>query len=212
MPKFTDSEREQVRQALRDTGRELFTRYGIRKTTIAELTESAGIGTGTFYRFYDSKADLYLDIVDRYNEELVPRLLEQSFEAYDDPELAIRALLEATLEEFESNDLFQRVLAEDEVAHVRKRLPDDEMERRRDRPMASFLPYIERWHDAGRLAGPDPETVAHAIMAVARLARDRDRIGEDRYPAVRDTLVAAVAAGLTRETDPGETSSDGGVE
>lgn len=212
MPKFTDAKRDRVRESLRQAGRELFARYGVRKTTIAELTEPAGIGTGTFYQFYDSKEDLYLDVLEHHTDELVPRLLERSFEAYDDPERAIAALLEATLDEFESNPLFRRIVLEDEIDHIRERLPDDEIDRQRDRAVESLLPYIERWHEAGEVVGPDPETIAHTIRAVARLARDRERIGADRCPGVRNTLIAAVAAGLTRDPDPVASSRDGGSE
>ncbi|UPM44500.1 TetR/AcrR family transcriptional regulator [Halocatena salina] len=75
MPTFTEEKRERVREALCDTGRGLLGRYGIRKTSISELTEAVGIGKGTFYQFYDSKEELYVDILAQYREEAVPRLL-----------------------------------------------------------------------------------------------------------------------------------------
>lgn len=208
MPTFTEEKKRHVRESLRTTGRELFARYGVRKTTISELTEAAGIGTGTFYQFYDSKEELYVDILETYNEELVPRLLRNSVEAYDDPEMAITALLEETLNEFESNPLLERVIIEDEVNHIRNQVSNEEMSEKRDSAVGVFLPYIERWYDEGEVVGSDPETIAHSIRAVARIAHQKDRIGEERYPDVRDTLVAAVAAGLTRESDVPEESDE----
>jgi AcrR family transcriptional regulator len=195
MPTFTDAKRERVRESLRNTGRELFARHGIRKTTISELTEAVGIGHGTFYQFYDSKEELYIDILEAYTEELLPRLLSNSFEEHDDPEDAIAAFLELSLDEIESNPFFQQIIVEDDLDLLREQYSEEEAEN--TGYMKYILPYIEQWYDDGRVTGPDPETVAHAIDAMGYLTLHVEDIGEDRYPAVRDTLIAAVAVGLT---------------
>lgn len=208
MPTFTDEKRVQVRESLREIGRELFAQHGIRKTTISELTEPAGIGTGTFYQFYDSKEDLYVDILEQYSEALIPRLLRESVQKYDDPERAITALLNETLDEFESNPLLRRVLAEGEVGHLRDSIPDEELTEKRAHSMGFFQPYIEDWYDDGKVVGPNPETIMETIRAVSRIVLQRDQIGEEQYPQVRETLVAAVAAGLTREDVRSETSDE----
>lgn len=208
MPTFTEEKKKQVRESLRNTGHELFAQYGVRKTTISELTEAAGIGTGTFYQYYDSKEELYVDILEEYNKELIPRLLQNSVEAYDDPEMAITALLEETLDEFESNPLLKQIIIEDEVSYIRNQISDEEISERRNSTIEVFLPYIEHWYDEGKVVGTDPESIAHSIRAVARIAHQKEQIGEERYPKVRDTLIAAVAAGLTRDSDVTEKSDD----
>lgn len=208
MPTFTDEKRNRVQEGLRETGRELFAQYGIRKTSISELTEAVGIGKGTFYQFYDSKEDLYVDILEQYTETLIPQLLRESVQKYDDPERAITALLNETLDEFESNPLFRRVLAEGEVNHLRDSVPDDELAEKRAHSMGFFQPYIEDWYDDGKVVGSDPETITETIRAVSRIVLQRDQIGEERYPKVRETLVAAVAAGLTREAEHSEVSDE----
>jgi AcrR family transcriptional regulator len=204
MPGFTDEKREQIRETLHETGRELFAQYGLRKTTIAELTEPAGIATGTFYQFYDSKEELYIEILEAYGEEFVPRLLGNSFEAYDDPEAAITAFLELVMDELESNPLIHQIIVEDEYDRLRGQYSAEELQTERERDAAYILPYIEEWYADRRIAGPDPETIAHAIESVAYLSLHEDDIGESRYPAVRDTLIAAVADGLTDEDDSAE--------
>ncbi|SEQ91978.1 TetR/AcrR family transcriptional regulator [Natrinema salaciae] len=209
MPSFSEEKRDRVRESLRDTGRDLFTRRGIRATTISELTEPAGIGTGTFYQYFDSKEALYIDILEQESKEVIPRLLRESFEAHDDPETAIIALLEQSLNEIESNPIFRQVLIEEqELARIREQVPDEEASEKRESAIEHFLPYIESWYDEGRVTGSDPKTIAHTIRAVVRLAHEKDRIGEERYPAVRETLIEAVAAGLTREQDSVEVSNE----
>ncbi|WP_128477558.1 TetR/AcrR family transcriptional regulator [Halorussus pelagicus] len=60
---FDADERGRIRDSLRETGRDLFARRGLDGTTIADLTDPAGVANGTFYRFYDSKAELYDEIL-----------------------------------------------------------------------------------------------------------------------------------------------------
>ncbi|WP_458208878.1 TetR/AcrR family transcriptional regulator [Haladaptatus sp. NG-SE-30] len=209
MPSFSEEKRDQVKESLRNTGRELFTRQGIRKTTISELTEPAGIGTGTFYQYFDSKEALYIDILEQESKEVIPRLLRESFETHDDPETAIAALLKQSLNEIESNPIFRQVLIdEQELPRIREQIPDEEATEKRASAIDHFLPYIESWYHDGKIKGSDPETIAHTIRAVVRLARQKDRIGDERYPQVRETLITAVAAGLTREQDSEDFSNE----
>ena len=62
MPKFSDTEKEMIRQKLMQEGERLFTSYGIKKVSIDEIVHAAGIAKGSFYSFYPSKEHLYMDI------------------------------------------------------------------------------------------------------------------------------------------------------
>lgn len=207
MPTFTDEKRERVREALHETGRELFARYGIRKTSISELTETVGIGKGTFYQFYDSKEELYVDILNQYREEVVPRLLTETFEAHDDPEDAIRAFLEQGMDVAESDPFFRQIIDEDELDMLQQKYLE-ELQAGHERDVATILPYIEQWYAEGQVTGPDPETIVDVLDAVAYLTLHVEDIGEDRYPAVRDTIISAVAAELTRNSDGTDSTED----
>ena len=199
MPReFTDTERERIRERLRETGRDLFARYGLAKTTIADLTDPAGVADSTFYAFYDSKEALYLELLEEQGEAVADRIVGASFERYDDPERAIAAFLRAICEEIETNPLVRRLVVEEELDRFREGLTDAEREADRQQSIGYFLPYVEAWYEAGEVRGPDPETVAHAIRAVTFLTLHEEDVGEERYPAVRDLLIESVAAGLTR--------------
>ena len=52
MPKFSDSEKERIRQKLMREGERLFAAYGIKKVSIDEIVKAAGIAKGSFYTFY----------------------------------------------------------------------------------------------------------------------------------------------------------------
>lgn len=196
---FTDEERERVREALLEAGREQFARFGREKTTIAELTDAAGIADGTFYRFYDSKLALYADVLDREGERLAPELLAP-LEAHDDPEPAIAAFLRTVMDEIETNPLIERLLVDtDEMQRLREFHGTEGVAAEREQSLGYLLPYVEAWYEAGRVRGPDPETVANAVRAVTFLTLHRADLGEELYHDTRNLVIDAVARGLVRD-------------
>ncbi|MEM6927131.1 MAG: TetR/AcrR family transcriptional regulator [Myxococcota bacterium] len=64
MPRaFTDDERDHVRDRLRTAAAARVAQVGYRRTTVGELARAAGISKGAFYRFYDSKEALFVEIL-----------------------------------------------------------------------------------------------------------------------------------------------------
>jgi len=197
---FTDADRERIREDLVAAGRDLFERYGLSKTTIADLTDPVGIANGTFYQFFDSKEALFLEVLDREGERLLPELVAP-FERDDDPETVIVAFLTRLMNEIETNPLIRQVLVDDdELQRLRDVHTDAELEAERQASLAYFLPYVEAWYEAGDVDGPDPETVANAIRAVSLLTLHIDDLGgDDAYRETRDLVIRAVANGLTTD-------------
>jgi AcrR family transcriptional regulator len=196
---FTDDERERIREALVANGRELFVQYGLSKTTIADLTDPIGIANSTFYQFFDSKEALFVAVLDREGDRLLPELLAP-FEDDDleDPEAVIVAFLTRLMDEIETNPLIRQLLVEDDLQRIRDHHTDAELEADRRESLAYFLPYVEAWVEAGDVVGPDPETVANAIRAVSLLTLHVDDLGGgDTYRETRDLVIEAVANGLT---------------
>ena len=56
-------------QNLLETSRDLFLRYGIKRVTVEEICETAGISKMTFYKHFKNKLDLALFILNREFEE-----------------------------------------------------------------------------------------------------------------------------------------------
>ncbi|NHN57743.1 TetR/AcrR family transcriptional regulator [Halorussus rarus] len=196
---FDDDERERIRRQLRETGRELFGRYGLDKTTIADLTGPAGIANGTFYRFYDSKEQLYFEILREEGERLAAEIVADSFEAHDDPEDAIVAFLTGICEAMETEPLVRRLVVDDDLSRLMAQFSDEELREEQTESLGYVVPYVERWQAEGRFREGDPEVLAAAMGVVKFVAYHRDAFHDEAfYRAVRDALIEAVAAGLTR--------------
>lgn len=74
MPRFSENEKEQIRNRLLTEGEKLFVAYGIKKVTIDDLVEAVGIAKASFYTFYESKEYLYLDIVQGIQKKIFAEL------------------------------------------------------------------------------------------------------------------------------------------
>ena len=70
MPRFNEQEKEQIQKALLMEGAHLFTLYGIKKVTIDDIVKAVNIAKASFYRFYEGKEYLFLDIVQKQQEEI----------------------------------------------------------------------------------------------------------------------------------------------
>ncbi|GAA0247307.1 TetR/AcrR family transcriptional regulator [Haladaptatus pallidirubidus] len=198
---FDENQRERIRNELIEAGRDLFSRYGLQKTTIADLTDAVGIANGTFYQFFDSKEMLYFEVVQQEGHKVAEEIIANSLGAEDDPERAIRTFLTALVETMENNPLFQRLMVGDgwdKMMRTVDEVSKEEMDARRAESFAHVLPYIEQWQEEGKLRDGDPVAIVGAMGSVKFLVPYREQIGEEYYPIIRDMLIDTIAAGLTR--------------
>ncbi len=71
MPKtYSPLEKDNIKRNLRKTASSFLKSYGVKKTTVDEIVERVNIPKGTFYLFYNSKEDLFLDLIDNFSDEV----------------------------------------------------------------------------------------------------------------------------------------------
>jgi AcrR family transcriptional regulator len=203
---FSDGERDRIEADLVETGRELFARYGLSKTTIQDLTEPVGIAPSTFYRFFDSKEALYLRVLKAEGEAVADRVVP-ALEA-DDPREGLVEFLSRLAEEIETNPLIRSLVVEDDLDRLRESLSEVEARQNRETSVAFIRPAIERWQAEGALPDEDPELLAHVVRSASFVTLHEEDVG-DRYPEVRDRLFEAVAEGLAGGALPDGERADG---
>ncbi|MFC7138026.1 TetR/AcrR family transcriptional regulator [Halobaculum litoreum] len=201
MKGFTDDQRERIQSDLLEAGRELFAQYGLGKTTISDLTGEVGIGTSTFYQFFDSKEALYLAVLEREGEEIVHRLSEEGVVDGDDPETVVREFLRFLFDEIETNPLVRQLVVSDELGRLREYRTAEEREAERAEEVETIRAFTDPFVETGAVHGEDPELVARAVGAVPYLTLHEDDIGSDHYPEVRDFVIDTFARGLATDEE-----------
>lgn len=199
---FSDEERERIREQLIETGRELLLTYGPGKTTVSDITDPIGIAKSTFYRFFDSKSDLYLQIFRREMEEF-GETVQQELATVDDPREGLERLFRCYAEFAEENQLVQQTVIQGNYQETFRSVDPEKLETVQQEGLAELLTLIEdlRARSSGPLAEVDPITVLGLMGgSVGLMALHRDEFDEYEsgyYKQVQDVLITSLARGLT---------------
>jgi len=199
MPRaFTAVEKETIREKLMETGRTCFLRYGLKKTTIEDLTGPAGIAKASFYLFFDSKEALYVQIMFDEMPAMMKRIANASYEKTDDTREALVRLMQATVQEIQTNP-FSKVALDNpgELLRMAQALDFDDI---LERSQALFLPMVQWFTEkqqAGEIIAGDPQELIYALGMIKLLPANRDRIPEPLYEKMFALMPAVIADGLT---------------
>lgn len=68
---FTDEQRQKIRARLLESAQRHAIADGVMKTSLDTLTSEAGISKSSFYKFYDSKEQLFLEVASRWGEQIL---------------------------------------------------------------------------------------------------------------------------------------------
>jgi AcrR family transcriptional regulator len=77
----------------RHAGRQAFADLGFLRTKISDIAEVAGMGSASFYNYYNTKEDLLLDLAAEYNAEVLSRIKRGAHAG--DPRQNVRARVES---------------------------------------------------------------------------------------------------------------------
>jgi AcrR family transcriptional regulator len=119
---FSDVEMETIRQMLKARARECMTRFGVQKTSVKDIVSAAGISTGAFYKFYDSKERLFFDVMEDMHVEIYDATTE-TFIKYMGITLQERVVLSLMASIRKTEELGLMQIWEAESAYILRKLP-----------------------------------------------------------------------------------------
>lgn len=202
---FSDEERDRIRNELVEVGREKLLTFGPKKTNVADITEPVGIAKSSFYLFFDSKADIYLEIMQRETDTFT-HSLETELEDVDDAREGLEGLCRCYREFAESNPLVQQMMGEDDYRRTyRDDVSADRMAEIQQEGLAEIVPHIEalQEHSDGLLAEQDPVMILGLIGTIGLLVLHEDEYqaySDGYYDQVQELLITTIATGLTAPT------------
>jgi AcrR family transcriptional regulator len=170
-----------------------FAEQGYHPTSVSEIVSGLGVGKGVFYWYFDSKEQLFLEILKEAQTDL-RRKQQQAIGDEEDPvrriELGLRASMAWAEAHRDHNKLIQ--FAATEATFVTALL------RGQDIAVADVVKHVKEAIAQGRIRDADPDVLAHAMVGVvAHLTRIF--IYERGEPAetVADEAVAFCLEGLS---------------
>lgn len=197
MPKFTTIENEQIRKDLLVKGRNIFIKYGLAKTSIDEIIRDCGIAKGTFYKFFNSKEELYFEIL--INEvEVREAVLNELFREDLSPKELLSAFFHFSFNSVENNPFLQQVFDNDEHERLIRKLPV-QMSEFNEMNVKRGFHAVNTLMSKGTLPIDDPRVVVGIMQAVMTLRLHKNEIGDEIFPFVKDMIIEFVVEGLLKE-------------
>jgi AcrR family transcriptional regulator len=189
MPRaFSTKERQALRAALLDQGRLLFAAHGLRKTSVEELAAAVGISKGAFYLFFESKEELYFELLETFEASYKAAMLAQIARSDLAPRERLRTLLERALADWKRLALFARFGQGEYEALLRRLAPERvEAHLRGDAEFATT--FAAAWEQAGAALAAGPELINGMIRALFFVSLHEHEFEAGSYPAVIATLI-----------------------
>jgi AcrR family transcriptional regulator len=194
---FTAEEKHHIARVLLDTGEQLFTTQGLKKTSLEELVGPARIAKGSFYTFFDSKESLYLEVMLRRAPQVAAHV--SSALARPAGQESLVAVMRAITDVLGTDPLYRRLLTRpEELDAVARRVGPEQIARVTPQIVTPLLDYLtSAQRDGVLVADIAPETLVGVIRAVGLIVVHRDRFGP-AYDQVLEATIRTLARGMLR--------------
>jgi AcrR family transcriptional regulator len=138
-----------------------FAEQGYHPTSVSEIVAGLGVGKGVFYWYFDSKEQLFLEILKDAQTDL-RRKQQQAIGEEEDPvrriELGLRASMAWAEAHRDHNKLIQ--FAATEATFV------GALQRGQDIAVGDVVKHVKEAIAQGRIRDTDPDVLAHAMVGV----------------------------------------------
>ena len=193
---------EATRRRILDAAEEVFGETGFYEASISEITRRAGVAQGTFYIYFHSKREIFVELV----EDIGHRLRAATSAAIE----GVTSRIEAERRGF---DAFFRFVAEHRriyriVEEAGRVAPEAAREYYR-RISTGYVRGLQAAMVSGEVKSANPEAIAYALMGIGHFMALRwliwpqeedERQGEAELPPdVHAAVVDFIARGLARE-------------
>lgn len=179
-------------------GKELFIKYGLAKTSIDDIVQACGIAKGSFYKFFDSKEELFYVIL-QDQEEISNRLIGGHLQKDLPPKELIASFLHMAYQMADENPLLHQWFQERDHERILRKIPQHLRTNYAQAHTEKGISFAQILIDRGVLKDVDPEVANGVLKAVLMLRLNKDELGKDMFPRIMDEIIDYVAEGLTKK-------------
>lgn len=178
--------------------RELFYTKGFKDTNISEIAKAAGIAVGTFYNYYPSKEELFLEVYFKENEIQKQHLLE-SANFNDSPAAMITKIVVQNAIEMNSNLILKEWYNKELFAKLEQLFHEQGGIGRFDEiTHGRRIDMIKQWKAEGKIRADISDEMINAIFsAIPYIDIHKSEIGLEYFPQILIYITEFVMEGLT---------------
>lgn len=182
-PALTKGERTRLR--LLEAAERVFGEKGYHEASVTDITREAEVANGTFYVYFPSKADLFVELVRTRGHEMRALLHEATKDLEKRADIE-RAGLRAWLRWVQQHPSIYRIVRNGEFV-------DTEVFQEWYRRLgAAYSRGLRRAIDAGEIVDADPDVLAYCLMAIGDFVGMRWVLWEDGRDVSDDVFEAVM--------------------
>lgn len=203
MRSFSQEELDDARSRLLAAAKDLFSRFGLAKTTVREICSAARVAPGSFYLFFPSKDELYAEVLveavaaQRERNAAIAAREPPANARAPDPERTIRGFLSRMVSDIESDPILAQFHRKDSREEAKRALAVAKGGAAFAEISSGLDAVISGWIESGIVAGK-PAQIRKIVQALIYLAVNRSEIAGGAGPGLVESYVGFVAAGIAR--------------
>lgn len=178
-------------------GKEVFSEKGFKNTKVVDITTKAGIATGSFYKFFSSKEELFMHL---YNEEnaKVKEEIKKRFDASTrDPAETLKDALIYNYEAMSANPILKEWYNPDAYSKIenfyRKSIEKNDANAMHD----ISKEMVKEWRQNGKIRSDiDIELILALFHCITYIDTHKEVIGIQYFPQLSHLLAEFVMKGL----------------
>lgn len=198
MPKgFSQAEKSIIKDRLLQAGRNYLETIGLRKTTVEDLTTAAGISKGAFYSFFNSKEELFLEVLEQAEREMQASLMSLAYNPGLGPREFFKRMLENSFTIWEKNSMLHHFDRQDYEILLRK-IPAERLQIHLRADEAFINKIFSKWEGDGIEFNLEPRKVSSLLKALFFVSLHKNEMGADDYKDTMEVLIDLVAKHLVK--------------
>ena len=199
MPRaFSEHEKEILRAQMREKGKRLFEKQGLKKTSVDELTEAVGISKGAFYLFYESKEELFLEILEQLEQEIQTKILEFTIQPKSDTKKSVNDLLKTFLLTRDTYPLLKK-LGKPEFEYLLRKVPPEWALKHANKDEEFIDQFIRKIKQEGIVVKASPRVVNNLIKTLFFVGLYLEELGQEAYEETLEVMINMVAGYIVGE-------------
>lgn len=201
MPKpFSDTERETIRAALLAAAERRFAREGLRAVRIDDLCRDVGIAKGSFYGFFPSKEELFMQVAETREATHRAEMMAALDDRAGSVAQRVGRLFDLIMDKIETDPMLAVLREPGLLAQLVRRLPPERLAETQASDRAFTARLAERWTRSGFAPPVTAETLVALMSLMLSLFMQREVMGEDTYRSARAEMRRLFLMRLAGET------------
>lgn len=185
------------KQQLYSLAKALFSENGFKDTSISTITKAANMAVGTFYLYYASKEQLFMEIFKDENTRLKKELLGK-LDLEQNPKAIIQQMLQSNREGILNSPILREWYASDEFRKIERAYREEHAIDSLDFLYDTFHTLVKRWQAEGKMRSDiDSRMIMKVFEAIINVDTHKDEIGLEYFPALLDLMTDLILKGLT---------------